>query len=180
MQVPRRIEQEEVAHLRHTAHVTAQQVRDRGAPVARRVSIRVEQRRLLQDQVGRLQGAGRLFRQRSGHIVVLAFGHEERRVAVLQRIDERRQPHGRAGGDHEYHQPQPQRRAARAARGARQRRVADGLVARSAGRPSAVHRSPRVKGFARMPVTPSLRAMASLAMSRGENRPEAATIAACG
>ena len=74
------IEQEQVAHLRHAAHVPPQQVsepspRSRVAPGASGSSSAA----CLQDQVRRLQGAGGLFGQRAGDVVVLALRLGQRR-----------------------------------------------------------------------------------------------------
>ena len=113
MQVPRRVEQEQVTHLWYAAHVTAQQIGDGLTSVRRSRHIRVEQRSLPQDEIRGLQRARRLLRQRPGNIIVLALGHHEGRLAIAQRIKQRRQPHRRANQRHDQHQPHAQRRPAR-------------------------------------------------------------------
>src|SRR5215472_2926749 len=52
VQLSRRIEEKQVAHLRYAAHVSAQQVRDRLPDLWRSARVRIEHHRLPQDEIG--------------------------------------------------------------------------------------------------------------------------------
>src|SRR5262249_44186121 len=109
VQLARRVKQEEVAYLRHAAHVPAQQVRDGRAVAGGSGRVGIEQRRLLQDEIGGLQRPRRLLRERAGYVVQLALGLGERRAAVTQRIEGGREPHRAAYGEYDQDQAPAQR-----------------------------------------------------------------------
>ena len=109
MQSARRIEEKQIAHLRHAAHVPAQQIGNRVTISRRARDIRIQQRRLPENQVGRLQRPRRLLGERPGDVIVLALGLREGRRPVPQRIEQRREPHRSAHRHHDQHQAHAQR-----------------------------------------------------------------------
>ena len=109
VQIPRRIEQKQVAYLRDTAHVAAQQFCEHRPGRRGTGRVRIEEFRLPQDEIRRLQGTGGLFGQSSGNVIVLALRIRQRGGTVAQGVEQRRQPHGGAHRDDDQYQPQAQR-----------------------------------------------------------------------